>query len=295
MDEGTQKIDDHRINKHLVPKWGTVLLTDIAQPDIQDWVAELRKTLAPTTVEKCYRLLSASMKSALQAEVVTVNPCHDIELPKPGPTPERYLEDDEFNALRAPLDDFDQLVVDVLIGTGMRMGEVQGLHREHIDLKRKTISIEWAWDKAAKRMKSPKDYERRVIPIGEGLTKILAATIKRNGLGVPAPVRYVEDGRAIRSGLLLAHTDDRPFDQDNFRDRFLAATRVTWVGDGEDKRRLGKVRPHDLRHTYAGRLVRAGVPLQQVQKLLGHSSIRTTQRYATLSDSQWNQVRQVLG
>lgn len=69
----------------------------------------------------------------------------------------------------------------------MRMGEAQGLHKEHIDLKRKTISIEWAWDKATKRMKAPKDHERRVIPIGDSLTKILAAAIKKNGLGQPAP------------------------------------------------------------------------------------------------------------
>ncbi|MFD6357197.1 tyrosine-type recombinase/integrase [Nocardia tengchongensis] len=295
VDEGTQKIDDHRMDKHLAPKWGTVMLTDITQPDVQLWVADLRKTLAPTSVDKCYHLLSSSLKSALKAKLIPENPCHDIEMPKPGPTPERYLEDDEVAALRAPLDEFDQLIVDVLVGTGMRMGEAQGLHREHIDLKRKTISIEWAWDKAAKRMKAPKDHERRVIPIGHNLTKILAATIKKTGLGTPAPVRYIDDGRTARSGLLLVHTDNRPFDQDNFRDRFVAAARVAWVGDGEDKRRLGPVRPHDLRHTYAGRLVRARVPLQQVQELLGHASIRTTQRYAKLGDSQWDQVRQALG
>ncbi|MFE3024024.1 tyrosine-type recombinase/integrase [Nocardia tengchongensis] len=75
---------------------------------------------------------------------------------------------------------------------------------------------------------------------------------------------------------------------------FVAAARVARAGDGESARRLGPVRPHDLRHTYAGRLVRAGIPLQQVQKLLGHASIRTTQRYASLGDSQWEQVRAAL-
>ncbi|WP_245714148.1 tyrosine-type recombinase/integrase [Nocardia vaccinii] len=55
------------------------------------------------------------------------------------------------------------------------------------------------------------------------------------------------------------------------------------------------LRPHDLRHTYAGHLVRAGVPLQLVQKLLGHASIRTTQRYASLADSQRENVRSILG
>ncbi|WP_282775916.1 tyrosine-type recombinase/integrase [Nocardia sp. CC201C] len=271
------------------------MLTDITQPDVQEWVIQLRDTMAPTSVQKCFHLLSGSMKAARKAKLISESPCVDIELPKAGPTPERYLEDEEFAALREPLDSFDRLVVDVLIGTGMRLGEAQGLHIEHIDLKRELITIEWAWDKAAKRMKPPKDYERRVIPIGPSLTKILAAAIKKNGLGEPPPVPYVDDGRQVRSGLLLAHTDGRPFDQDNFRDRFSAAARVAWVEVDSGKRRLGKVRPHDLRHTYASRLVRAKVPLDQVQALLGHSSVRTTQRYARLGESQWADVRRTLG
>ncbi|MFC9433990.1 tyrosine-type recombinase/integrase [Nocardia sp. NPDC057030] len=294
VEEGTQKIDDQRIGKHLSPRWGSIQLKAIEQHDVQEWIAELRGVMAPTSVDKCYRLLSGSLKAARKAKLITDNPCHEIDLPKAGPSPERFLEDDEYSGLREPLEEFDRLIIDVLVGTGMRMGEAQGLHKEHIDLKRKTISIEWAWDKAARRMKPPKDHEKRVIPIGDTLTKILARLIKRDGLGEPAPVRYVA-GRSVRSGLLLGHVDGRPFDADNFGKRFQAASRVAWVTDGEEKRRLGKVRPHDLRHTYAGRLVRAGVPIQQVQKLLGHASLRTTQRYASLADSQWESVRGVLG
>ncbi|MGN2640526.1 tyrosine-type recombinase/integrase [Nocardia takedensis] len=294
VEEGTQRIDSQRIGKHLTPRWGEELLRDIGQQDVQEWVAELRRSMAPTSVAKCYHLLSGSMKAARKAELITDNPCHDIDLPKAGPSPERFLEVEEFEALRVPLEEADQLIVDVLIGTGMRMGEVQGLHKEHIDLKRKTISVEWAWDKAARRLKPPKDHEKRIIPIGESLTKILTPAIRRAGLGVAAPVPYVA-GRSVRSGLLLADVGDRPFDADNFGKRFQAAARVAWVGEGEDRRRLGKIRPHDLRHTYAGRLVRAGVPIQQVQHLLGHASLRTTQRYASLADSQWENVRGVLG
>ena len=43
------------------------------------------------------------------------------------------------------------------------------------------------------------------------------------------------------------------------------------------------------------RLVRTQVPLQHAQKLLGHASIRRTQRYASLADSQWENVRSILG
>ena len=48
---------------------------------------------------------------------------------------------------------------------------------------------------------------------------------------------------------------------------------------------LPDVRIHDLRHTFASTLVNQGVPLYEVQKLLGHAQIRTTERYAHLSQS----------
>lgn len=53
-------------------------------------------------------------------------------------------------------------------------------------------------------------------------------------------------------------------------------------------------RLRDLRHTYASRLVRAGVPLLQVSKLLGHGSITITERYSHLATSQWDAVRAAL-
>jgi site-specific recombinase XerD len=48
---------------------------------------------------------------------------------------------------------------------------------------------------------------------------------------------------------------------------------------------LSDVRIHDLRHTFASTLVNQGVSLYEVQKLLGHAQIRTTERYAHLNQS----------
>lgn len=61
-----------------------------------------------------------------------------------------------------------------------------------------------------------------------------------------------------------------------------------------DRSKIGKVRIHDLRHTFASFLVKQGVPLYHVSTLLGHSDIRITQKYAHLAPDQLQHVLQFL-
>jgi integrase len=300
VEKSTRITEESKLRVHVRPRWGTVPLGQITRDDVQRWVVELGKPvseggkgLSPSTVQKLYRLLSGSLRAAVNADLISRNPCTDISLPRIGPTPDRFLEADEVAAIRAPLEADDQFVMDVLVGTGLRWGEAVGLHWEHVDLVRKVISVEWAYSRETGEMKPPKDHQRRSVPIGDALARELSVRVDESGWGSPAPVPYRE-GRRVRSGLVLAQSDSRPPDGSNFSKRFEAACRVAWVGKGKARRTVGHVRIHDLRHTYASRLLRAGVSLEQVSKLLGHASLLTTQRYAHLAQAQWNQVRDAL-
>lgn len=295
VEPGTRKTDEPKLNKHLRPKWTNVELREISSDDVQQWVADLSKLgLSPSTVQKCYHLLSGSMRAAVKARIIAVSPCQQIALPRSGPTPERYLSDEEFRAIRAPMFDLDQLLTDTLIGTGVRLGEALGLHWESIDFERKTVTVEWAWDREVRRIKAPKDSQSRTIPIGVKLAKSLKDRLDEDGFGDPAPVEYA-GRRKVRTGLVFHHVEGKPMDGDNFRHRFEACVNIAYVGKGKARRKVGHVRLHDLRHTYASRLVRAGVPIQEVSKLLGHATITTTMRYAHLAETQWDGIRKLLG
>lgn len=295
--KSTARSDNGRLRDHVRPRWRRTPLRDIDTDSVQKWVTDLTLTgMAPSTVTKCYRLLSASMKAAVNARLIPANPCKGIVLPKPGPMPEHFLDESEISAIKVSLSDFDTLVFETLLGTGMRLGEAMALHWESVDLERREVKIEWAYDPVEQEMKSPKDYERRTIPIGTTLTKVLRGHLKRVGYGHPpsSPVQYPRGAR-VHTGLVLAHTEGRPFDPSNLRTRFDASVRIAYVGKGKTRRWIGHTRLHDLRHTYASRLLEKGIPIEEVSRLLGHASLATTQRYAHRGKKQWTDVRAVLG
>jgi integrase len=129
----------------------------------------------------------------------------------------------------------EALAVRVLVETGMRWGEFEGLKPEQ---------IEDAWV----RLWRTKNGVARSSPIGN------------------------ENARSLRALLASGYR----YKYSTFRDRFYAARKMAGQSD--------EVTIHTLRHTTASRLVERDVPLAIIQRYLGHKSIKTTERYAHVSD-----------
>lgn len=290
--------DEKRLRLHVRPRWAQERLRSITPDDVQLWVRVLsdgspgRKPLAPASVMLCYRLLSSSMRAAVGARLLTVSPCREIRLPRSGPAPDRYLTDVEQAAIVEHLDDRDAFAVELLVGTGMRLGEALGLHWENVDLARGRLSVVHAYDKLDHKIKPPKSYARRTVPLSKALVALLAAELAERGQGSACPVPH-RDGRC-RTGLVLPGVQGRPMAEDRLRRRWEVACSWAVVATADTDLPVGHVRLHDLRHTYASRLVRAAVPLLEVKRLLGHGSITTTERYSHLGDTQWDAVQAVL-
>ncbi|MCE4625299.1 MAG: tyrosine-type recombinase/integrase [Desulfurococcales archaeon] len=158
---------------------------------------------------------------------------------------ETVLSDEEIvRLLEASKDVLDLLIVAILVETGVRVGELLGIRIADIDPRARTIRVRGKYGK------------ERIVFYG------------------PLTERALE--------VYLAHIDRaRP------RDRLIPLTyqavykrlKKLAVRAGLDPRR---VRPHVLRHTFATEALRRGMSLPALQRLLGHSNIRITQRYLHL-------------
>lgn len=275
VEESTKRSDQHRLVNHLQPRWGNEPIGSITRHDVKEWVAELnrRSTLGPETVKRIVHLFSASMNAAVDAEVIPNNPAARLKLASGAPDQERYLTRDEYEKVRAQLPTVrDQLLADVLVHTGMRWGEVAGLHVRRIDLDRQMVRVVETYGEADGRMKPyPKGKKVREVPVVPNLLEVFAEMDWRGDCGVEHSV-----GRCV-GRLALTTESGSPLRNSNWTERvWRPAVKASGVGH---------VRPHDLRHTYASWLLQQGISLADVGKLLGHVSPQTTQRYAHLAET----------
>lgn len=159
----------------------------------------------------------------------------------------RFLAPEEARRLvEAADEDFRDYIWGYLY-TGARKNELTGMVWADIDMRRKVLRLQNY--KTAGRQ--PHDKWRHV-PIHPHLAEVLAAR-KRAGLSVPFPA---------------------PDNPNNLRIRLITTAKRAGI--------QGLTRIHDLRHAFAGALASKGVSLYVIQKLLGHTSIVTTQIYAHL-------------
>ena len=281
VEASTLATDTGRRDRHLTPRWADVPLCDITRQDIRAWAADLRdhgtahdgkpgRPLAPATVQRIIHLLSASLLAAVDAGALTANPAARLNLGGASPIVERYLTREEYGKVRTELtkqaDPAYPLLADLLVSTGLRWGEAVGLHRERLQPDRGVLEVIEVWTLTARTVKPyPKGKKRRVVPIPAWVDLPPSRDGDKCG--------HRHESGTCRSELVLVNSSGNVIDTSHFTKAWGKACKAAGVGH---------VRVHDLRHTYASWLIQAGVPLEEVGRLLGHISPVTTQRYAHL-------------
>jgi integrase len=247
----TKRADASLIKNHIEPHWGDVALVDITRHAVKEWVVVLKgKKLAESTVARAVRVFSSSLSAAVDAEIIKTNPTFKLGL-EPGETDVmRFFTRKQIAKMMKKLKarPRDRAILALLVGCGLRWGEMAGLAPERVDLKRKMLRVTHVRDQATGQIKKyPKSRKIRDVPIPDWVAAEIKPYVKAGG---PFVFQYTNSS--------------------NWR-------RDVWTPFGPG----GRI--HDLRHTFASWLLQGGMSIQEVSKLMGHSSIRVTERYAHLA------------
>jgi integrase len=257
--------NDHGKIQMLLPQFGARQVKAITQRDIEKLHRDLKAT--PYHANRYLALLSTMFNLAVKRGWRIDNPVKGI--PKfAEDRRERWLTVEELGKLNQALDQHhDQNAADVirmLLLTGSRRGEVLQADWAQFDLKR------GVWTKPSHHTKQKKIEH---IPLSDAALALL----RRMKPKPSGPLFPGAGERGSRVGLR------RPWMQ-----VCKAAGLATAVKLKGKKRMITRYKPtlrlHDLRHTYASHLVSAGVSLQLVGKLIGHTNPATTNRYAHVAD-----------
>lgn len=264
-EDSTRRADVSLLKNHITPHWGDVPLAEISRFAVREWIGILRgKGLADSTVARCVRVFSASLTAAMDAEILTVNPCFNQNVSPAEEETMRFYTHKEIRKAMRNLKDRprDRAIVALLVGSGIRWGEMIGLKGKYVDLKKNLIRIQWTRDQVTgKPKKYPKGRAARTVPIPKWVAKEIKPFVKAAG----------------GDGLVFPLWGSSTWNK------------AVWSVYGPGGR------PHDLRHTYASWMLQAGVPLAEVSKLLGHHSQRVTERYAHLVESRSDVIEGAIG
>lgn len=256
------------VRVHLLPALGSTRLDQLRPSDVKSAIdAMASRGLAPRTIRTNFGVLRAILAWAVQDDLIVRSPCRGIRLPEVSKLPKRTASaDDIVRLVEAVPTDYR---VAVLLGAvGLRQAEVFGLRVGSIDFLRRTLTVQATIN----------EVEGRFVE-GDGKTAASVRTISLPRLVTDELAAHLaRTGRTGPSDLVLQAADGGPVRATNFRLRVY--------GPAVRAADLQGLTFHRLRHS-AGHLMRqAGVPLEVIQRRLGHASIRTTADvYGSLPES----------
>lgn len=235
----------------LLPFFGDRMVTDIKPRSINEYKT-LRRTqgVSACGINRELALMKHAFTLALKEwGWVEDNPVKKVSMEKEPPPRDRWLTYDEEERLLPVAPAWLRQMIIFAVETGCRKGEMLSLRWNVVDLFGKVVTID-----------ASKTGEKRSIPLTDRALEVLKE--RQNGR---------TKVRSIGGNLVFTYPEGQMVNIDTLRGAFEKA-----LGEAE----VEKFRWHDLRHTFASRLAQSGVEPYTVQRLMGHRSFTTTQRYA---------------
>ena len=227
---------------------------DITTNDIRCYLAEQQEQrgLSKVTIDNLRRIYSSFFSWLEDEDYITKSPVRRIHKVRTDALVKEVLTDENIEVLRDSCQELrDIAMIDLLLSTGMRVGELVKINREDIDFQ-----------------------ERQCIVFGKGNKEREVYFNARTKIHLK---KYLEQRTDTNPALFVSLHEPH--------------TRLTISGVEVRLRQLGKrvnlnkVHPHKFRRTLATMAIDKGMPIEQVQKMLGHVKIDTTLHYAMVNQT----------
>ena len=228
--------------------------TQVESDDLRRYLNdyEISRGSSKVTIDNIRRIMSSFFSWLEDEDYIVKSPVRRIRRVKTVQVTKEVLSDEELEILRDTCESKrDLAIVDLLASTGMRIGELVRLDRKDVNL-----------------------HERECLVMGKGNKQ--------------RPVYFDARAKLHLTEYLTSRIDKNPA---LFVALDSSARRVTVGGVELRLRDLGRsagvnrVHPHKFRRTLATHAIDKGMPIEQVQKLLGHAKIDTTMHYAMVNQS----------
>ena len=227
---------------------------DISTNDIRCYLAEQQeqRELSKVTIDNLRRIYSSFFSWLEDEDYITKSPVRRIHKVRTDALVKEVLTDENIEVLRDSCQELrDIAMIDLLLSTGMRVGELVKINREDIDFQ-----------------------ERQCVVFGKGNKEREVYFNARTKIHLK---KYLEQRTDTNPALFVSLHEPH--------------TRLTISGVEVRLRQLGKrvnlhkVHPHKFRRTLATMAIDKGMPIEQVQKMLGHVKIDTTLHYAMVNQT----------
>ena len=227
---------------------------NVTTNDIRCYLADMQeqRKLSKVTIDNLRRIFSSFFSWLEDEDYITKSPVRRIHKVRTDALVKEVLTDENIEVLRDSCQELrDIAMIDLLLSTGMRVGELVKINREDIDFQ-----------------------ERQCIVFGKGNKEREVYFNARTKIHLK---KYLEQRTDTNPALFVSLHNPH--------------TRLTISGVEVRLRQLGKkvnlnkVHPHKFRRTLATMAIDKGMPIEQVQKMLGHVKIDTTLHYAMVNQT----------
>lgn len=229
-------------------------IRDLTTSDLRTYLTHYQqeRKLSKVTIDNMRRIFSSFFGWLEDEDYILKSPVRRIHKIKTDKTVKETFSDEGLELLRDACDEIrDLAMIDLLASTGMRVGELVSLNREDINF-----------------------YERECLVFGKGNSERIVYFDARTKIHL---INYLDSRQDDNPALFVSLSSPH--------DRLLIGgveTRLRQIGEKAD---LNKVHPHKFRRTLATRAIDKGMPIEQVQHLLGHVKIDTTMHYAMVNQA----------